>query len=62
MQRAKIIFEQQGFSVIEAPTGFQSRHASQSLLLQLLPNARALQQSNRAIIELLYNQWYRIIY
>jgi len=60
MQRAKAAFQNYELKVISAATGFQPRNNKEYRWHQYLPNAEALQKSNRAIIEVLgkyYYQW-----
>jgi len=58
MPRAKMVFEQAGFTVIPAPMGFSTD--SPFSILQLLPNADALRQSARALHEWIGIFWYQL--
>lgn len=59
MPRAKAIFENFGFKVIAAPTGFDS---SSSGWMSLLPSAKALHKSQLALHEKVGRLWYSIRY
>lgn len=61
MPRAKRLFEQQGISVISAPTAFLSR-TTYNRLSDYLPSALALKNSQLALHEMLGNLWYRLRY
>jgi uncharacterized SAM-binding protein YcdF (DUF218 family) len=60
MPRAVQAFEQNGFEVIPAPTGYQTQ--SVPLLLEFVPDASAMEDSSRVLHELLGRIWYRIRY
>ena len=62
MPRAKQAFEQQGISVLEAPTAFQADRTQHTRWNRFLPNASALEQSSRALHEMAGNFWYQIRY
>jgi len=64
LSRAVSIFEQQGFTVIPAPTGFSGFNPNQSGLsfYDFMPAGYAIQTSAHAIHELFGRAWYFIRY
>lgn len=60
MARAVQAFEQNGFEVVPAATGYQTQ--SVPLLLEFVPHASAMEDSRRALHELLGRIWYLIRY
>lgn len=58
MPRAKLAFEDAGFAVIPAATGYTTRF--RLTLLDFLPNARALRDSSRCFHEIIGVGWYRL--
>jgi len=62
MPRAVYSFEQAGFSVIPAPTGFRSMNQEGVRLQDYLPQANALYLSSLMLHELLGLFWYRLAY
>ncbi len=63
MPRSRRAFEQAGFVVIPAPTGYEHAFAREApLLLQLLPSADALRTNTRFVHEVLGMAWYAVRY
>lgn len=60
MPRSVEVFEQQGFEVTPAATVYQTR--SQPLLLEFVPSAHALEETRKAMHELLGRMWYAMRY
>ena len=60
MPRSVSAFEEQGFDVIPAPTAYSTR--ARPLLLQFIPDAGALEDSRKALHELLGRLWYSVRY
>ncbi len=60
MHRAKMMFEQQGFEVIAAPTQFFAQ--SQLTCMDFFPNIESLRRTNYALYEWLGIAWYRLRY
>ncbi|MDR9436257.1 MAG: YdcF family protein [Thiohalophilus sp.] len=60
MPRSVSAFEQQGFDVTPAPTAYSTR--ARPLLLQFVPDAGALEDSRKALHELLGRLWYSVRY
>ncbi|MDZ7803891.1 YdcF family protein [Thiohalophilus sp.] len=60
MPRSVSAFQQQGFDVIPAPTAYSTR--ARPLLLQFVPDASALEDSRKALHELLGRLWYAVRY
>lgn len=58
MPRARIAFQDAGFIVIPAPTGYATRY--RLTLLDFLPSARALRDSSRFFHEVIGISWYRL--
>lgn len=58
MRRARLVFEQAGFSVIEAPTGFSTVHWPG--ILDFLPSAQGLALSRNFLHEILGIGWYHV--
>lgn len=58
MRRARLVFEQAGFRVIEAPTGFSTLHPPG--ILNFLPSAQGLQLSHDFFHEILGLGWYHL--
>jgi uncharacterized SAM-binding protein YcdF (DUF218 family) len=58
MRRARAAFEHAGLEVVPAPIGFAT--AAPDLMLQLLPDARAIVLTHRAWREAIGLSWYRI--
>jgi uncharacterized SAM-binding protein YcdF (DUF218 family) len=58
MPRSARVFEQAGFTVTPAATGFTTRHKTD--LLSFIPNASALHDSYRFMHEAIGMLWYRI--
>lgn len=58
MARARLAFEQAGFSVIAAPTGYSERSARSAL--DFLPDARALRDAGRFFHEGIGLAWYHV--
>jgi uncharacterized SAM-binding protein YcdF (DUF218 family) len=58
MMRARLVFEQAGFRVIEAPTGFSTLHPPG--ILNYLPSAHALELSSEVLRELIGSGWYHL--
>jgi uncharacterized SAM-binding protein YcdF (DUF218 family) len=56
MRRARIAFENAGFTVIPAPTGFATR--IKATIIDFLPDARALQDSSVFFHEVVGIGWY----
>ena len=59
--RAKVAFEQQGFTVIPAPTAFTTR-SSEPWYFQLIPSAGSLSKSKMIAHELMGRVWYALRY
>jgi len=62
MARAKAAFEQQDIRVIPAPTAFQANRTRHMSWTRYLPSATALEQSSRALNEMLGSFWYQLRY
>lgn len=62
MPRAVLAFRAQGFRVIPAPTGFTTRDLHTPWLLDLLPQARALNNTSATAWEALGLLWYQLNY
>ncbi len=60
MPRAVLAFRAQGFRVIPAPTGFTTRDLHTPWLLDLLPQAHALNNTSTTSWEALGLLWYRL--
>lgn len=60
MPRAVLAFRAQGFTVTPAPTGFTTHDPHTPWLLNLLPQARALDNTSMASWEALGLIWYRL--
>lgn len=60
MPRSILAFEQSGLTVIPAPTAYTTRGGP--LLLQFVPDAGALEDSRKALHELLGRVWYAVRY
>ena len=58
MQRARLAFEKAGFRVVEAPTGFSTRHPPG--ILNYLPSAEGLTLSQDFLHEFLGMGWYHL--
>ena len=58
MRRARLVFEQAGFSVIEAPTAFSTPHSPG--ILNYLPSSRGLELSRGFLYEVLGLGWYYV--
>ena len=58
MTRAQFAFENAGFAVIPAPTGFRTRY--ELSVLDFMPSANALRHSSRYFHELLGLGWYHL--
>jgi len=61
MQRSREAFEQMGFSVTPAPMGFVTP-TREPILMQLLPQARALEDTSSVLHEWIGRLWYRLRY
>lgn len=62
LPRAKRMFEQNNMKVIAAPTGFESKLDKENNWTHYLPSSRALEQSSRALHEMLGQLWYELRY
>ncbi len=62
LPRAVRAFESQGLTVIPAPTGFVTNAAPELALLDWLPSAAALRNSQLALHEIIGGFWYRMRY
>jgi uncharacterized SAM-binding protein YcdF (DUF218 family) len=62
MPRARRVFEQQGFVVTPAPTGFSTRSALQRGPMAWLPDAEALSDTRTALHEWLGRAWYALFH
>ena len=62
MGRAKGVFEQQGFAVTAAPTGFSTRDAMTRGALAWVPDANALSDTRQALHEWLGRLWYALFH
>lgn len=60
MPRSVSAFEEQGLEVTPAPTAYSTR--ARPLLLQFIPDAGALEDSRKALHELLGRLWYAVRY
>ncbi|MFP4610283.1 MAG: YdcF family protein [Thiohalophilus sp.] len=60
MPRSVVVFEQHDLDVIPAPTAYTTR--ARPLLLQFVPDARALDDTRKALHELLGRLWYSVRY
>ncbi len=60
MPRSIAAFEEQGLEVVPAPTAYSTR--ARPLLLQFIPDASALEDSRKALHELLGRLWYAVRY
>ncbi|MFP3873169.1 MAG: YdcF family protein [Thiohalophilus sp.] len=60
MPRSVVVFEQHDLDVIPAPTAYTTR--ARPLLLQFIPDARALDDTRKALHELLGRLWYSVRY
>ncbi|HUX89103.1 MAG TPA: YdcF family protein [Gallionellaceae bacterium] len=58
MPRALRVFHAAGFEVVPAPTAYTTRH--QTDLLSFIPNAKALQDSQIFLHEVIGMMWYRL--
>jgi uncharacterized SAM-binding protein YcdF (DUF218 family) len=58
MRRARLVFQQAGFRVIEAPTGFSTMHPPG--ILNYLPCAQGLELSRSALYEAIGIGWYHV--
>ena len=58
MPRARLVFEQAGFRVVEAPTGFSSLRPPG--ILNYLPSAQGLELSRAVLYEVLGFGWYHV--
>jgi uncharacterized SAM-binding protein YcdF (DUF218 family) len=61
MQRAKRLFESVGFDVTEFPVDFQVSAAQKFTVLDLLPQAQAMQQTEMAVRELYGRAFYALL-
>jgi uncharacterized SAM-binding protein YcdF (DUF218 family) len=61
MQRAKRLFESAGFDVTEFPVDFQVSAAQKFTVLDLLPQAQAMQQTEMAVREIYGRAFYTLL-
>ncbi len=62
MRRARMAFRNTGLQIIPAPMGFTNLTGETPLLIDLLPDYKALDASSRCLHEWLGMLWYRIRY
>lgn len=62
MPRAKRMFEKNKVKVIAAPTGFEYKPSITNRWVDYLPNSKALEQSSRALHEIVGQFWYDLRY
>jgi len=62
MARARMAFQKTGLQIIPAPMGFTNLTGETPLLLDLLPDHKALDASSRCLHEWLGMLWYRLRY
>ena len=60
MPRSVLVFEQHDLDVVPAPTAYTT--SARPLLLQFVPDARALDDTRKALHELLGRLWYAVRY